>query len=313
MRSGGQWLFSRVARLGGCALLLGATLAARAGAVDETQSSPPLTVEAYGDSITAGFLSYTDVTAPPGIEEVGRIFNDLFQYIAFKNPARLPRHHSPQLAWPKVLADMLGARGERVQVRNFAKSGDHVYDLTAQIGRAPEVTSPAAAFFFIGHNDMCKDGGTPDEVAAFFVKHYEKALSDWDKKHAGATAYVMPMGDIYRVFKALQGVVWQKNATGNLTCETSWLRYFPYCPAHAHRLQDGTLQQFIEPKLSAINRALVDLVEKLKLSKRGNRYVFLDKVLTRPYEPDYFAIDCYHLSARGQREVATDVFDSIVH
>ena len=54
----------------------------------------------------------------------------------------------------------------------------------------------AKAFFFIGHNDLCKNTNTPEEIADAFEANYLDALNYWESNHRGGTAYLMPVGKI---------------------------------------------------------------------------------------------------------------------
>jgi hypothetical protein len=94
-------------------------------------------LEAYGDSLTAGFLSNTDLTAPPNLDGVSQIMSDLVMYKMTSNPKYLEPHQKPELAWPQVLAGLLANEMGPLTVGNYAVSGAHTSDLLSQVQRAP--------------------------------------------------------------------------------------------------------------------------------------------------------------------------------
>jgi hypothetical protein len=118
----------------------------------------------------------------------------------------------------------------------------------------------------------------------------------------------MPIGDVDRVYEALEGYVWYEGNSARFRCEDSWLRLFPYCRHNSRLFKQGKFKEYFLPRKQAIDKALGALARQLTAASRSNRFVYLDGVLSNPYEPGFFSIDCYHLSKKGQVGVATDVY-----
>ena len=109
-------------------------------------------LEAYGDSLTAGLLSGTKVTAPPSLEEISSILTDYGRFILTRDPRFMDRHHRKDLAWPEKISSLLpGNRPDKVL--NLAVSRARSFNLSSQVELADPSTN-TNAFFFIGHNDI---------------------------------------------------------------------------------------------------------------------------------------------------------------
>ncbi len=299
----------RIQRL--CAVVLFSVTLCFTARADES-AARPLRVEAYGDSITAGFLTGTNVASPPPLKEVSKIISDLALYLLTGQKEQVMQHHRADLAWPRVLGEFLTTDGSKVNVANYAVSGAHVSDLLGQVKNAGAVHSKTLAFFFIGHNDMCNNNASPEEIAEKLSQQYAAGLQEWDKNHVDSQAFLVPIGDINRVFLALQGYVWYQGPQGKYTCEDDWQKFFPYCRSYAALLKEGKLEEYLVPRLKATNAGIAKLAAAQADRTRKNRYVYLDGILEKPYEPKYFAVDCYHMSALGQHETAAQLFTAVL-
>ena len=294
-------------RLDRLAFLTGVVVSFWSGLVLADES--PRDLETYGDSITAAFLSGTSVTSPPplsGEGSVSEIVTDLANYLFNGEKEKLVKHHAPDVAWPVLLGKQLAASGEKFAVKNYAVSGARVKDLSSQVSRSSRTSGYGTmAFFFIGHNDLCNANDDPKVIADRLMVDYKKALAEWNAKHEGAVAYLLPIADVHRVFHTLKGYVWHKNGTKRYACEDSWERLFPYCPSHAKKLKAGTIDDYFVPRLREINRAIGELATELNRASGGkNRFAYAEGIMSKPFEADFFAVDCYHLSAAGQKRVA---------
>ncbi len=279
----------------GLYLLVAATLPLGAWAFDR--------IEAYGDSITAGFLSQTDATNAPGLDVMSDLISDLAMYIMTRDPRYVAQHHAPNLAWPSVLAKTI-TPGKILPLDNNAVSGARAWQMLSQVQRQPVRKGSAAAFFFIGHNDLCNNMDSPETIGQFFSSEVEESLREWDKMHSGSTAYIAPVGDIHRVFARMKNHVWYRGKETNYSCIDSWTKFFPYCPSHYKKEQAGTMESYMKPRLEAMNDALEKLAHSWTEASHKNRYVYLKDAQDMALEPEYFAVDCFHLSANGQSRVA---------
>lgn len=274
-----------------------------------TAPAKEIAMEAYGDSITAAFLSGTQVTNAPTLEEMGKIWSDLAMYKISGDKKYLTPHHKPNLAWPQLIADIWTSQGHTIKLKNYAISGAKTKDLISQLGG--ERTADATSFFFMGHNDLCDNKNTPEAIGAQFGKEYKAALKLWDSKHVGATAYVIPVADIHRVYKTLEGYVWHNRDGRTYRCEDSWTKYFPYCTSYYKKLKDGTLEEFLAPRIAAMNEAVDKVVSEADRDSGRNHYKTLVQFKNKAYEKDYFAVDCFHLSKEGQSALAENVAKEI--
>ena len=259
-------------------------------------------LEAYGDSITAGFMVKTDVTNAPPLKEMSGIISDLAMYIMTKNRSYVAKHHAPELAWPTVLASLIDPKSPP-PVEIYAVSGAKTAALVDQVNSAKTKTGQGLAFFFIGHNDLCNNANDPATIASQYVSLVDKALEVWDQRHNGSVLYLVPIADIHRVYARLKGFVWHRGET-NYTCEDSWSKFFPYCPSNLKKLQKGELDAYMQPRLEAMNGGLDTLALTWSKKSPKNRFVYLNGAHSIPYEPEYFAVDCFHPSVRGQQKIA---------
>jgi len=270
-------------------------------------------LEAYGDSITAGFLSHTEVTDPPPMKTVSRIVSDLALYLLSHKKEILDPHHAPKKAWPNLVGVQLQKLGQPVRLSDRSVSGSKVHQLVRQLDDKPQ-ESPTVAFFFIGHNDLCDNLDAPETISAHFEKHFRKTLAEWDVRHRRSKAVIVPVADIHRVFDVLKNVVWFKGEQGAYSCRDSWEKLFPYCPSHSRKQKEGKLEEYLVPRLRAINSTLAVLAHELDAASPDNRFVLTDILFDlrgEVFKPEYFAVDCYHLSERGQTRMAQVVMEKV--
>ncbi len=269
-------------------------------------------IEAYGDSITAGFLSHTNVTAAPPLSDLSKIITHLANFLMDKerNRSEIEKEHAPSLAWPAVLSRKIDPAGP-VPLYNYAVSGANSWEMLDQVKLNNKTKGMTRAFFFVGHNDLCNNLDTPKNIGATFSYYVEKSLAEWDATHQGSIAYLVPVSDIHRVFETLDNYVWYRGTKRSYSCVHSWTKFFPYCPSHHKKFEEGTLERYMVPRLAAMNEALDALARTWTAKSKSNEFVYLPDVHDTDYEKEFFAIDCFHLSAEGQERVADRILDLV--
>jgi lysophospholipase L1-like esterase len=278
-----------------------------------------LSLETYGDSVTIGFNAGTFI--PTDFDDAKRERRELIFYALFKRVPLLKHkawqnfeeQHAPELAWPARVAERFAERGERVQLLNRAVSGARVFNLASQIVGPQNFQEKVLAFFFIGNNDLCEDKKQPPYHPQTFFNTYDQTLAIWDRAHVNATAYLIPMGDIPRIYRTLERQPWSEKRTGKiLTCTHVWRKFLPECKYYTRLHEYGTLDQTITPLRNQLNSLLPILADRRnQMSRRGNRYIYLAGTLDAPYTADDFAMDCFHLSAIGQDKLGDLIFSRI--
>ncbi|MBY0372128.1 SGNH/GDSL hydrolase family protein [bacterium] len=267
-------------------------------------------VEAYGDSLTAGFMSRTDVTHAPPLPEMSGIISDLAMFFMTKDRTYLAKHHAPELAWPALLATELGGNNP-LPLDNHAVSGARSWNLLDEVKSHPQRGVTTRAFFFIGHNDLCNSTDSPQALADSFKQEVGSAVEEWDRNHKDSVAYLVPVGKIGEVYKILNGYVWHKGSQKNYSCVDSWTKLFPYCVSHYAKFKAGILDTYLNPRRDAMNTALEKLSEEWTLKSSSNQFHYLANAQDIQYAPEFFAVDCFHLSPTGQKAVAERVIDLI--
>lgn len=253
-------------------------------------------------------MSSTQVTNPPNFAVLSGLWSNLATFVANGDKTALRRLHAPELSWAQVLGKKLGAD----EVHNYAVSRTRVKDLLTQIDGAKDTTDKSvAAFFFMGHNDLCHYTTTVDEFDERFRKEYSAAIAAWDAKHSGDTLYLVPPGDVDRVYKLLDGYTWLKTPSLTLTCNQSWDTVFPFCRENAKRLREGKVSDHLIPRTKNIRTAMEELAKEWTKKSEHNRFVFLEDILQDAYKKEFFAVDCYHLSAYGQKALAEGIYRSM--
>ena len=295
-------------------LLILATLAF--GRFALAQADAPQAIETYGDSVTAGFMSFTQVTNPPSFTVLSGLWSNLATFVANGDKTALRRMHAPELSWAEVLGKKLGVE----DVRNYAVSRTRVKDLITQVaGGKSAGNKTIAAFFFMGHNDLCHYNTTVEEFDEQFRREYTAAIAAWDAKHEGDTLYLIPPGDVARVYQLLDGYTWLKTPSLSLTCNQSWDSVFPFCRENAKRMREGTVTDHLVTRTKNMRTAMAEFTKEWnrksatrdRAGSEPNHFVFLDDILQDTYEKEFFAVDCYHLSAYGQSALADGIFKSI--
>lgn len=264
-----------------------------------------ITLETYGDSLTAGMLSNTNVTQVDSLSSVETILEDFASYSLTHDPKYISPHEVRSLAWPMKLSTWLHTH----TVHNHAVSGARVEHIPSQVEGAS--LAPAFAFFFIGHNNLCANVATEKELEETIYHHMNKTLEMWDSKHLNSRAYLLPVGDIPGVYETLSKHVWYSRAGKVFTCENSWTRFFPYCRMHFEKFKKDELRAYLSPRIRAMNQALNHLSEQWNGRSKKNSFEYLKMLEGIELKKNYFALDCYHLSEAGQQTLAEQVYRGI--
>ncbi len=270
-------------------------------------------LEAYGDSVTAGLLNYTNVTHETKLTTVSTILSDLTMFKLTKDRAYLNKHEKGELAWPQLLAQHLTTTEMQFEVRNYGLSGAQSENLITEVSNAKDVApeEPVIAFFLIGYNDLCHNINSEQTLASNYNNNLDKALEIWDKNHKGGKAYLISLADVQKIYPLLDGQVWFESSKGRYRCNESWEKLFPYCPTFSKKFKEGTLNDYLAPRVDALNNTLKELTEKWKNKSIRNQYFRIEPPLGMDFQKDHFAIDCYHLSNKGQSFVSKQIFDSV--
>lgn len=273
--------------------------------------APERVLEAYGDSLTHGFLtnSYIEMSSP---DEVKTILTNLVTYFFTKDGKHRAKFVHPELAWPAYFSKLFEQDyGERIEVFNYAISGATARGMLNQVLRAPRRDALKVGFFFIGHNDLCANKLPPQQLADTYIREVEAAIALWDAKNQGAVGFLIPVAEVHRVYETLRDYVWYTGALGEYKCENSWRIYFPYCVPNYKLAAKGRLTEYLEPRISAMNSQLDQLASRWNDRSERNRYRYIREVQHLDMQPRHFAVDCYHLSSTGQEEFANLLYEAV--
>lgn len=261
-------------------------------------------MEIYGDSLSAGLLDNQPLEKAISFEELRKIYTALGRYKFTGEVKHLVDFQKPELAWPALVARELGTENMPLETRNFARSGAKTKDLYKQIDKTP--SEETIAFFFIGHNDICNHTESVERLSLKYEREIEQALRLWDAGHQRSTAYLIPVGMIPDVYKALAGTKWSTVEGDQFQCEDSWTKHFPYCVSHYRMYAEGRLDSHLRPRITGMNDTLATIARRWNTNSRRNTYDVLS-LRTESLRPSHFAIDCFHLSAGGQQALGAAI------
>ena len=274
----------------------------------------PLKLEAFGDSLTAGFLADTSLIHPKPFSDLGPLLQELAFGFIQKDREVLKKYEANHKAWPHFLSELLRARGiELTEVANLAISGSRSSAVDEQVKRRGKILEPSWSFFFIGHNDLCHVKGEEEKLVGQYQINLEKALREWDKNHTQSVAFLIPTGPIHQLYPVLEDTPWISSSSKVFYCQDAWMKYFPYCPSFYIRYKRGELENYLKPRGEAMNRSLEKIADSVnKESLNANRYVFLESGWPLPLQREYFALDCYHIAEAGQQKFAQNVYNALL-
>lgn len=270
-------------------------------------------METYGDSLTTGLLNYTNITENNELNSVSAILSDLSTFKLTNDRSFLKKHEWAEFSWPAYLTSRLKNTETQFEIRNFALSGARSNELIEEVAKAPqpEANRNVIAFFFIGHNDLCYHKGNPESLSQDYFNNVQRAIEEWDKKHQDARAYLISVAEVQNIYPVLDELVWHDGPRARYRCNENWTLFFPYCPTFYKKHKQGTLNDYLIPRVEALNESLDKIVETMKRNGGRNQYFRLNKSMGAEFRKEYFALDCYHLSRNGQEFLANELYQAI--
>ena len=270
-------------------------------------------METYGDSLTAGLLDYTNINGKNELEKVSSILSDLTMFKLTQDRSFLKKHERAEYSWPNLLAQKLTGGSSNIEIRNYALTGARTNALMEEVKKATTTTDAddVIAFFFIGHNDLCHTKGSAEELKSEFTSNFFSALRDWDRKHLGARAYLISVAEVQYLYPVLDGITWYDGPKAKYRCNENWENLFPYCPAFYKKYKEGSLNEYLNPRIKEINDSLTEIVDTMKTESQRNQYFRVEMTPGAHFKSDFFAVDCYHLSSQGQSFVADQIYQSM--
>jgi len=280
-----------------------------------TTPKRPVIVEAYGDSLTAALLGgEKNLENPPGLKEVSSTLSDLAMYLITKEAKYKDPYEHRTTGWPARLAKKLSAHhGIPFEAHNYGVISAETFELPEQLKGLPAGTSKRTlAFVFIGHNDFAVD--MDKSVEALAEKH-RKGLADffkeWDKRHSFSSLFIIPVGDVYKVYHRMNDLTWYQNQTVTYKCNDSWEKFFPYARSYYQLFKAGQINEYFIPRIEAFRRVERETARNWNWTSFTNSYYYYEPKKPFPYEPRNFAVDCFHLAGNGQEEIAQATFDTV--
>ncbi len=268
------------------------------------------TLEAYGDSLTAGFLSNTTLQKNTPLSSIGNIISNLAMYGITKETKYISEYLRYDLSWPFELSKL--NEEIKYEVINLAFLAAKTIDLINQISNAPNNVKDTLSLFFIGYNDLCPRNGPPQAIIDSYIANYEKALKFWEKTHSNSSAYIIMLVNFSKIFKVLKNFVWYENGKIEYTCFDCWEKFFPYCPAYSILERNNLLESYVTNILDELEIRLSTLASILNIeSNNKNTFTVINPWPGNEVLTEYFAIDCFHISHAGQKFVAKLINENI--
>lgn len=195
--------------------------------------------------------------------------------------------------------------------RNYmeAKSGADMPDFYEQtLGsvnhRAQYVT------VFMGHNDVCGNDFADIPTDAEFEANFRAGMQNLSKwLPTGATIYVIGIVDIYQLWQVAR----DKKALGIVDCEVLWatsiLDLFP-CGTMLNSLNSKSDRLYTQSRNIAFNKILKEVTEEYNQKDLNHYYFYTDETFKYQFTENQVSdIDCFHPSARGQKDLSKLTWD----
>ena len=200
------------------------------------------------------------------------------------------------------ITDQFGSAGRK----NFLNgvSGANSRDLAEQ---AASTVAQQATYttLFMGHNDVCDADFADIPTDAEFEANVRAALDQYVVGLPdGATVYMIGLVDIYKLWQLGDDL----DSLGFIPCETIWVtslfELFP-CGTMLSPSNTEADRQFTRSRNIAFNQILESLAAEYQANDPHHHYHFSNT----PFEADFTPqqvndFDCFHPSARGQRDLA---------
>jgi len=195
--------------------------------------------------------------------------------------------------------------------KNFmgAKSGADMFDFPGQTAQSVNHQAQYVTVL-MGHNDVCQNHPTEIPTDEDFIANFKAGLENLKKGlPAGATVYVVGIVDIYRLWQTAQ----DKKALGILDCEVLWstslLGWFP-CATMLSPLNSEADRQYARKRNIGFNHILKELTEQYNREDPYHHYIYTDETFNYAFvESQVSDIDCFHPSARGQKDLSKITWD----
>jgi lysophospholipase L1-like esterase len=185
-----------------------------------------------------------------------------------------------------------------------ARSGADSFDLADQTRRTADQSATYVPMF-MGHNDVCQDSFAAIPTDAEFEANVRQGLDNLrEGLPAGATVYVMAIVDIYRLWEIGEDLT----AFGILDCRAIWattlFEWYP-CGTMLSPANSEADRQYTRSRIQAFNEILSELTAEYTAADPDRFYHYTDTTYDYAFSPEHVsAIDCFHPSAAGQRELS---------
>jgi lysophospholipase L1-like esterase len=163
---------------------------------------------------------------------------------------------------------------------------------------------------FMGHNDVCGNHFTDIPTNEKFEADFRAGMENLKTGlPAGATIYVVGIVDIYQLWQIAR----DKKALGIVDCEVLWattlLDLFP-CGTMLNPLIGEPGRQLTRDRNIAFNDILERVTKEFNVNDSDHHYYYTDKTFEYRYSENQVSdIDCFHPSARGQKDLSKLTWD----
>ena len=185
-----------------------------------------------------------------------------------------------------------------------ALSGADSYDLYAQMGQSVSHTADYVTMF-MGHNDVCQGSFSSIPTDAQFEANVRAGLNRLKTGlPAGATVNVLGIVDIYKLWQLGD----QLTAFGILDCRVIWaaslLNIFP-CATMLSPINSEADRQYTRSRNIAFNNKLISLVNEYNTTDANHYYQYGSDTANYTFVSNQVSpFDCFHPSAKGQKDLA---------
>ncbi len=196
--------------------------------------------------------------------------------------------------------------------KNFmeAKSGADMFDFP---GQAAQSVNHQAQYVTVlmGQNDVCQNHPAEIPTDEVFEVNFRAGMEKLKQGlPAGATIYVVGIVDIYHLWEMAR----DKKALGIVDCEVLWatslLEWFP-CATMLNPLNSEADRQTTRERNIAFNGILKKVTQEYQENDPQRLYLYTDEVFNYPFvENQVSDIDCFHPSARGQKDLSKITWDA---
>jgi len=163
---------------------------------------------------------------------------------------------------------------------------------------------------FMGHNDVCGNDFADIPTDAEFEANFRAGMQNLSKwLPTGATIYVIGIVDIYQLWQVAR----DKKALGIVDCEVLWatsiLDLFP-CGTMLNPLNSKSDRLYTQSRNIAFNKILKEVTEEYNQKDLNHYYFYTDETFKYQFTENQVSdIDCFHPSARGQKDLSKLTWD----